>query len=329
MCEPHFLSLSQAVGVVGTFGFPYEYLPSTQATGMLPKTWHALFTDRVSETIDRIRPAVVVFDGTWPYDGIVAVRAAHPEPRWVWSRRGMWRAGMNREQLAKAAWFDAVLEPGDFAWRYDQGVTMDAAATRVGPVTLTDTGEAEDRATARRALGLDSDAIVALVSLGAGNINSTSGLTGATVAALRQLGVEICVTQPEIAIESGDVGDVHVVRDYPLSRRFRAFDLAVSAAGYNSFHELLRFGVPTLFVPNQSTSLDDQEGRARFASDQGIAHMLQRVTVDAAAALLDDLLQRGQAMVAKVPSLDHGNGAASAAVHLRELAGAEVGAVHV
>ena len=57
--------------------------------------------------------------------------------------------------------------------------------------------------------------------------------------------------------------------------------------------------------------------------------MLQRVTVDAAAALLDDLLQRGQAMVAKVPSLDHGNGAASAATLLRELTRAEVVAVHV
>ena len=52
---------------------------------------------------------------------------------------------------------------------------------------------------------------------------------------------------------------MHVVRDFPLSRRFRAFDLAVSAAGYNSFHELLRFGVPTLFIPNQDTALDDQQ----------------------------------------------------------------------
>ena len=69
---------------------------------------------------------------------------------------------------------------------------------------------------------------------------------------------------------------MHVVRDFPLSRRFRAFDLAVSAAGYNSFHELLRFGIPTLFIPNQDTALDDQQGRAQFAADRGLAHMLGR-----------------------------------------------------
>jgi predicted glycosyltransferase len=111
-----------------------------------------------------------------------------------------------------------------------------------------------------------------------------------------------------------------VVREFPISRRFRAFDLAVSASGYNSFHELLRFGVPTLFLPNRDTALDDQQGRAQFASDRGLAHMLGRVSVDAAAARLSDLLKRGQAMVANVASVDRGNGAASAALQLRELA---------
>jgi hypothetical protein len=48
--------------------------------------------------------------------------------------------------------------------------------------------------------------------------------------------------------------------------------------------------------------------------------MLARVSVDAAAARLSDLLKRGQAMVANVASVDRGNGAASAALQLRELA---------
>ncbi|MGH8827108.1 MAG: glycosyltransferase, partial [Jiangellaceae bacterium] len=65
--EPHFLSLSQAVPVVGGFGYPYEYLPSKNATGLAPRRWHDLFVSRVSETIGRVRPRTVVFDGTWPY----------------------------------------------------------------------------------------------------------------------------------------------------------------------------------------------------------------------------------------------------------------------
>ena len=317
---PHFLSLSQAVGVVAQYGYSFEYVPSAGVTGLSPKRWHDLFTERLLDAVARLRPAAVVFDGTWPYDGIRRVRDAHPEVHWIWSRRGMWRHGMNAEQLAKAAWFDDVLAPGELAEAYDMGMTSAAGGIRLGPVTLLDVDELDDRDTARRGLGLPPDPRLALVTLGAGNINDTSQQVGAVVAALRRLSVEICVTQAEIAASDRTMAGVHSVREFPLSRRFRAFDLAVSAAGYNSFHELMRFGVPTLFIPNQDTALDDQQGRARFASDRGLAHMLRRVSVKATTALLDDLLNRGQAMVANVPAVDRGNGAAGAAVHLRTLA---------
>jgi UDP:flavonoid glycosyltransferase YjiC (YdhE family) len=162
-----------------------------------------------------------------------------------------------------------------------------------------------------------------LVALGSGDIDDTSQDTAALLEALRRLGVGICVTQTEIARSVRTRTDVHVVREFPLSRLFGAFDLAVSAAGYNSFHELLRFGIPTLFIPKLETALDDQQGRARFAADKGLAHVLERVSVDVATPLLCDLLERGHAMVSKVSSVDRGNGAGAAAMHLRKLAAAE------
>jgi hypothetical protein len=320
---PHFLSLSQAVWVVAQYGFSFEYLPSAPATGLSPRLWKDLFTERVSDAVRRLRPAVVVFDGTRPYDGTPEVRELYPEARWVWSQRGMWRRGMSAEYLARAAWFDDILSPGEFAEAYDRGATSTAGGVRVGAVTLLDTEELEDRETARRVLGLPLDQRLALVALASDDANYTSQETAAVLEALRRLGVGICVTQTEIARSVRTRGDVHVVREFPLSRLFRAFDLAVSAAGYNSFHELLRFGIPTLFIPKQTTALDDQQGRARFAADRGLAHVLERVSVDAATPLLCDLLERGHAMVAKVSSVDRGNGASAAAMHLRKLAAAE------
>ena len=316
---PHFLSLSQAVPAAGRFGYPFEYLPSQTGTGLAPRRWHALFASRVSETIARVRPHAVVFDGTWPYEGIPDVRAAHPGVPWIWSRRGMWRAGKNADQLAKTSWFDQVIEPGELAAPFDRGVTARADARKVGPVTLLDADELDDRDEARAALGLPADGPLALVSLGAGNINDTSGEIGVIASALAALGVGVCVTRPEIAAGRDHDGDVHVVRDFPLSRRSAAFDLAVSATGYNSFHELLRFRVPSLFIPNRSTALDDQEARARFAAERGLAHHLDTVSVDSAKSLLSDLLNRGPAMVAGVADLDPGNGAGDAAAHILDV----------
>ncbi|MEE6289018.1 glycosyltransferase [Georgenia sp. MJ173] len=320
----HVLSMSQAAPVAGRLGYPYEYLPSAKALDMPPGRWQPMFVDRAAETVDRVGADVVVFDGTWPYNGIEEIRARRPQTRWVWSRRGMWRAGMNTEQLAKAAWFDDVIEPGDLAAAYDAGATVGTPAHRVGPVTLVDPADLADRQEAREALGLPLDGPLALVSLGAGNINDTSGDLGAAAAALERLGVGVCVTVPGIAADAGHGGaGVHLVRDYPLSRRYRAFDVVISASGYNSFHELLRLGVPSLFVPNTATKLDDQEGRARFAVDQGWAHQLPALTVETASPLLEDLLTRGTSMVAGAQAADPGNGATEAAGILVRLANGE------
>jgi UDP-N-acetylglucosamine--N-acetylmuramyl-(pentapeptide) pyrophosphoryl-undecaprenol N-acetylglucosamine transferase len=55
-----------------------------------------------------------------------------------------------------------------------------------------------------------------------------------------------------------------------------AFDAAISAAGYNSFHELLLAGVPTVFVP-QIKWADDQFRRACRASEAKAAILSEKM----------------------------------------------------
>lgn len=317
---PYFFSLSQAVPIVGSFDYPYEYLASRETSGLAARHWHRYLCQCLVDTLDRINPAVVVFDGAWPYDGLRMARQERPDVPWVWSRRGMWRPGVNTDQVAKAAWFDAVVEPGDFAASEDQGATRNESAYRIAPVTLLDDHELADRTTARTHLGLAEGEQHALLTLGAGVINNLADTVTEIARILHRLDVHVCVTDVEIADSMGIPDGVHVVREYPLSRFLRAFDIAVSASGYNSFHELLRFGVPTLFIPNRSTRLDDQAARARWASDHGLAHCLLEATGVAATPLLEDLLANGVNEGTKMVDLDPGNGAAEGADYLRRIA---------
>lgn len=319
----HVLSLSQAVPVVGLENIPWEYLPSQGASGLRPAAWRQLFAERVTEVLHRIDPDVLVFDGTHPYAGLDVALAAHPRTRAVWSRRGMWRSGRNETQLDKSAWFDAVIEPGDLSAAADQGATAavdDAEVLRVPPVTLVDPGDLQTRERARSALGLPPQGPLALVSLGAGNINDTDDEVGAVAAALRARGIGVCVSAPAIA-DRAYAGDVHLVRHFPLSEHFAAFDYVVAAAGYNSFHESLRLGVPSLFVPNLQTSLDDQAARAEHAAHSGWALSTPTLTGGRADALIDELVERAPDLVAKARAADPGNGAATAAQHLIQIAG--------
>lgn len=311
--EPHVLSLSQGVGAVAALGMPFEYVPSAAALGMNPRKWQPIFTERVGQALDRIRPSVVVFDGTWPYSGIERVRSLHPEPLWVWSRRGMWRGDRSGEQLEKSVWFDEVLEPGDFASAADIGPTAKAAAIRVPPVTLLDGDDLLPRDAARRRLGLPAEGQLALICFSGGTVDDVTSDTAAAISACRRLGLQICVTRSVVSPHVRLPGDVHVVNPIPLATYQRAFDVAISAAGYNSFHELLRFGTPTLFVPKRNSSLDDQDRRARWAADQGWSHYATRVTEGNTVDVIADLLDHGHEMVAKVARHDPGNGAEDAA----------------
>ena len=66
-----------------------------------------------------------------------------------------------------------------------------------------------------------------------------------------------------------DVDRLVVIRDYPNSMYFNAFDATVQAGGHNSYHEVRKFGMPTVFYPNMSTGMDDQLARCLAAEDEG------------------------------------------------------------
>jgi hypothetical protein len=327
--EPVFLSLSQAVPVVGPEGYAFEYVPSRGALGCGTGEWNEFFRVRFVEALRRWRPRAVVFDGTWPYNGLVDAMDEFPEIKFVWSRRAMWKPELGGRQLAKASRFDLIVEPGEYAAAVDVGATTTVGdAVRVGPITLLDESDLLDRETARGELGVTGDGPAVLVNLGAGNINDLSSDLGVIVDVLsRHEGTEVWLTRPPIAAGRpiSLPPHVHTISVYPLSRYVRAFDVAVAASGYNSYHEFVAFGVPTVFIPNMATLMDNQLARAEYAATAGVGTFLPEglaalphEQVEAAfAAVLDP--ERRAAMARTARATYPGNGAAAAMAAVEQL----------
>jgi UDP:flavonoid glycosyltransferase YjiC (YdhE family) len=116
--------------------------------------------------------------------------------------------------------------------------------------------------------------------------------------------------------------DVHRLRHFPIGEYRNAFDASVMAAGYNSFHESMSLGLPTLFVPNIGTAKDDQDARARWAEASGTGLRWDETTGDSddLQAAIDQLVDpaRQEALRAKMADLPTADGA-------REIAEALVG----
>jgi UDP:flavonoid glycosyltransferase YjiC (YdhE family) len=323
-----FAAMSQAVTMVAAEGLDWEYIPSHGDLGVGSPRWNVMLERRMTALLHRLRPDVLVFDGTYPYEGMLAAARKVGGTRLVWSRRGMWRPGLGARQLRRRDVFDLVIEPGESAAEADRGATAGLDdALRVGPVTLLDAEDLVSREEAAAVLGVDPDRPVALITLGAGNINDIGSDLGRFVARLLdEDGLQIVLTRPVIADDITRFGTrVRGVSLYPVSRYFRAVDFAVAASGYNAFHELFRFGVPTAFAANTATALDDQEGRARWAERVGAALALTEVTeaeVDRVIGVLADPARRA-ALSGRCAELGRPNGAGPAMAAIEAFAAGE------
>ncbi|MEK0085613.1 glycosyltransferase [Benzoatithermus flavus] len=319
-CEPVFFTPCHALAVIEHAGFRTEYVPEP----IYDETAHQ---DHVRATAPRLLtalryydPAGIVFDGNVPREALLQACAEFDAPT-IWVRRGMWRAdpALGRH-LHLSRFFDAVIEPAEAAAAADTGVTAGAedAPVVVPPVMLLDRSDLLPPAAAREALGLDAGRPAALVQLGSGNNNDIESRLDHIVEAASRLDLQLVVAEWLIQHNPVRRKGVRYLSAFPNARYFKAFDLAVSAAGYNSFHELLHHGLPCIFLPNDNQKVDDQRARAAWAESEGAGVCVPRGAESAIAsylaAFLDPSLRRSMSRRARALCPTNGAEAAAGAI---------------
>jgi Glycosyltransferase family 28 C-terminal domain len=324
--EPVFLTLSQAIRLVREQGFLVEYLPFHALLGCDVQHWNKHLHSELNELIAFYDPAVVVFDGNVPYQGLIDALADNQDVWSVWCRRGMWKPGRGREFIVRERSFDAVVEPRDLAGHLDRGLTMQSRAhTRlVAPIRLLDRGDLLPRDEVREMLSINSSRPAVLLQLGAGNNYDYTTLRRIAIALLRERhDADVRMAEWPMAEQPLELPEgVRGISEFPLSRYLRAFDLVISAVGYNSFHELLLAGVPAIFVPNEHPQQDDQLGRAEFAERRGLGACVRVREIYRLSACVDRLLrpEERQRIAERCATLDQSNGAGELAAFIEEMA---------
>jgi hypothetical protein len=270
--DPVIFSLSSAVPVVGRYDMRAEFAPGP-LRGQVPRhAWDAYLAERIVALIDETGASAFVFDGVYPYDGVLRALRRLPDVPFIWSRRAMWQKGKNARALRYRRLFAAVLEPGDLASAGDVGLTVDLDdARRLMPVTLVGNVTPLSRAAARAELGLDPDRPALLLTLGSNRRTDKYAAYQQTVERFTDAGWQVAVTSSPIRDVGTPLNAPTVIRVFPLVRYLAGFDAAVSASGYNAVHETLYSAIPTLFVPNADAVTDDQVTRARVVAGQGLA----------------------------------------------------------
>jgi UDP:flavonoid glycosyltransferase YjiC (YdhE family) len=279
-----FWCYSRAAEILTSAGFEVILRQTAQHMDAHPPSWRRWEVEEFARTVVHFDVRLVAVDGGAVGRFIVDAlkRPGCGRCGVLWVRRGMLRPETDADMLEHEQVCDLILEPGDLAVEMDQGPTRTRTARNRGfsrkietrPVTLKPFLPSYTRKEAKKRLNLGWGRHC-LVSLG-GAFGDWELFQALLQKHAKQAGVKLIWAQSPLAAPP-KLSDksTSVRRFYPLSRYMEAFDGMVTATGYNSYHELiLGYRGAVLLAPTNRDRLDDQEARARYAEEQGWAHVV-------------------------------------------------------
>lgn len=275
-----FLSSSEAPQLTLEAGFPTFKLPSktiARQAGMDMLEYRRLAKHFIWNTLGVFRPDLLVVD-TFPSGSFDELFQVLDGP----FRKGLILREVKREYAARPMFraalrlYDEILVPGESAAVDRMALPPGLPVTPVGRLTQLDAAEFYTRDQARTHLGLAKDARVVYLSAGGGGDATSAEMLQATSDALAALDCTVVIGAgplyrgPKVASSDDRAGSIVWCTQPGLSRCFKAFDVAISAAGYNTYHELMLARVPTIFMPQVKVA-DDQARRVDEAVAMGAA----------------------------------------------------------
>lgn len=290
-----FFTMSPAAAVIAEQGYPVEFMAFHSYRGCDPIAWNKAFCEELVALVRFYGVRVVAFDGTGVFPGLCDALEALPDVASAWIRRAMWQQTQALSSLANERCFDLIIEPDDLASPWDTGPTVARrpSVLRVPPVRIADDAALLSRSDARDRLGIDREASAVLLQLGSGNLRANANLVDRCVRSAVKAGATVCVAEWPIALASTVPPGCIRIREYPLFPVLSAFDAAIAAPGYNTFHENIAAALPTLFVPTRHAVLDNQSCRASFAAAAGLGLCASEQTAGELEDAVSRLLEPG------------------------------------
>lgn len=279
--EIYFLTSSEADSLLFHEGFASFKLPSKTAVsdaGIDKIAYLALAKQWVWHSLGLLRPDLLVVD-TFPSGSFGELLSALDLARYkAFIHRPVKEEFGNRPDFqAMLPLYDLIVvpehaEPGSQNGHDGHPGQHGKTPRYVGPVMVRDRGELWSRSEVRAHFGVKEDALLVYVSAGGGGDPGAEAQLHAVCSAL--------LADPDLHLV---VGAGPLYRGRPLfaprvawltlagaAELMGGFDLAVCAAGYNSYYELMLAGVPSIFLPQEKVA-DEQDRRAATAESAGAA----------------------------------------------------------
>lgn len=275
--DGYVLTTSEADGLALAEGFAGFKIPSKTAVrnaGINKSDYVRLARQWVWHSVGLVRPDILLVD-TFPGGSFgELVNALDSATRRVFIKRAM-KDEMENSAIVQAILplYDAIIvpsEPGAADELTDERLA--ARSHYVGPIMLRSREEIRPREEARQRLGVPEDKLAVWISAGGGGDQTANDSITTIVNVLSEFPDLHLIVGAGPLYRGNPIYRPHVtwLNSYRAVDDFAALDFAISAAGFNTFYELLHNGVPSAFF-SQEKIADEQHRRIKTAVDAGAA----------------------------------------------------------
>ena len=267
-----------------------------------------------------------VFDGGYIFNSVYHTILERGLPS-VWIRRGLWQAGQNNTiALDREKIFDRVIVPTEAFPELNADYSRGSRVHKVGPIVDQIALEPDEKAALRAGLAKRFDRPfdkLVVTMLGGGVAADRRAQTQAICAEMERRPdvLHLVIVWPTALVDPAWFGwqNTRIVKTHRASVVAAASDLFISAVGYNSFHEVLYNAIPTLFIAQMNSYMDDQVLRAKSAVERGAADLVGETELQRLSQRIGWILDHGGAdqLRAGIAALDlptPGNQAAAALI---------------
>ena len=288
-----FFTTMPTLHILYSEGFPTYHLAGRKKfKDMSASEWNTMLEEQLSLVFTQHSPSHFIFDGAFPYRGMLNAVSSFQGIKNVWMRRGMFKKGSNIP-IDSIQHFDLIVRPEDSIPASIDEISHDVETLSVPPIVLLNDDDLLPRKEARLRLMVPQDSTVVYVQLGAGRINDINSEIRLTIDSLLSEGVSVVLGESMLGERLPvEIEGVFLLRDYPNSMFFNAFDASIQAGGYNSYHEVRKFGLPTIFYPNMETGMDDQLARCKQAEIEGWGIVVESRNEQSISAAVSRLLEK-------------------------------------
>jgi len=318
-----FFTVTDAPEYVKQYGYEYEYFPKFGEPGakMGAPQYNQWMKERLESLIRVHSIDTVIFDGAFPFDCLIQILLKRQDMLKIWLKREGDRQNYDSSSLAlyKRLFHKIIIpeEAGDTKERHNEKNEV-----CVPPIIQLLKDEIIPRKMVRNYLNVSESQKVWYLQIRNQDTYYRRNLLDDAIRALLSDPEAVILINRRNPVTQTNMEHERIrsISEFPIAKYFQGVDFAITAAGYNTVHELVSQEIPSILVPNRTVVKDDQLARAKRIEGMGAAIVFeQKKKIN---HVISELKMKGEKMKEQLMMKEYENGSLSAAkIILEEASG--------